>query len=56
MKFKTKQTVCSVIFLIAFFVLISSNAENFTVDIIKDAACIAAIAIAAVVGKLDNIT
>ena len=56
MKFITKQTVCSLVFLIAFFALISSGSEDFTVDIIKNAACIAAIAIAAVVGKLDSIT
>ena len=53
--FKYKQTVCSLVFLIAFFALISSGSEDFTVDIIKDAACITAIATATVVGKLDNI-
>ena len=53
--FKYKQTVCSLVFLIAFFTLISSGSEDFTVDIIKDAVCIALIAIAAIVGKLDNI-
>lgn len=53
--FKCRRTACSIVFLIAFFILISSGSEDFTVDAIKDAACIAAIAIAAVVGKLDNI-
>lgn len=53
--FKYKQTICSLVFLIAFFTLISSGTEDFTVDIIKDAVCIALIAIAAIVGKLDNI-
>ena len=53
--FKYKQTVCSLVFLIAFFTLISSGSEAFTVEIIKDAVCIAIILIAAVIGKLDNI-
>ena len=53
--FKYKQTVCSLVFLIAFFALISSDSEDFTVDIIKDAVCIAVIAIAAITGNLSNI-
>ena len=53
--FKNKQNVCSIFFLIAFFILVSSRADDLKVEIIKDAVCIAIILIAAVIGKLDNI-
>lgn len=53
--FKYKRYACSALYLTSFFILISSGTEDFTVDIIKDAVCIAVIAIAAITGNLSNI-
>lgn len=51
---KYRKNICSVVFVLSMFTLIGAGTEDIYIFVIKNSLCLAAMLIAAVVGKLDN--